>query len=330
MTVTADPSIRLVPDPDEENAQARRRRFAALLALAFLLHAALIAILLIKSSDQNGPPTQAEEIPVELVAELPPEPKVEPPPPPPPPMPPKREQPKPKIVQDEMKPAFDAPRDANQETVEREAPDKETRAQRVAPPTKQAAEKPAREAGTVQETAPDPSPQHAPEKIAEEKVEDKPDAEAIAEAAKKEPAKSKDRQAKRDPVKTPPSEGKRGSVADQLAALAPTPNYSVGSRAKAAPVAGGTENTTYLSILYGLIMRHWRDPPGSTIRALSAEGIVVFYVDERGNLTHQAVYRASGRPDLDAAAATAVRAAAPFPAPPRGMPRAIAFHYGTK
>jgi protein TonB len=329
MTVTADPSARLVPAADEQTARSRRRRFAALLALAFLLHAALIALFFIGSRNDGGKPTHAEEIPVEIVAELPPDPKVEPPPPPPP-MPPKREPPKPKVVQEEMKPAFDAPRDANQETVEREAPDKETQAPRAAPPTKQTAEKPAPEAATVQETAPDPSPQHAPEKVAEEKLDDKPDAEAIAKAETKEPAKSKDRQAKRDPVKAPASEGKKGSVADQLAALSPTPNYSVGSRAKPAPVAGGTENTTYLSILYGLIMRHWRDPPGSTIRALAAEGIVVFYVDERGNLTHQALYRASGRPDLDAAAATAVRRAAPFPAPPRGMPRAIAFHYGTK
>jgi protein TonB len=327
MTVTADPSARLAPAADEPAADARRNRFAALLAIAFLLHVALIVFVIWESRRDAAAPTVAEEIPVEIVAEVPPEPKVEPPPP----LPPKREPPpKQKVLQEDMKPAFDAPRDANKETVEREAPDKETQAQRTAPPTKQAAEKPAQEKARVEETAPDPSPQHAPEKVVEEKIDDKPDAEALAKAETKEPAKSKDRQAKKDPVKTPPSEGKRGSVADQLAALSPTPNYSVGSAAKPAPVAGGTANTTYLSILYGLIMRQWRDPPGSTLRALAAEGIVVFYVDENGNLTHAALYRASGRPDLDAAAATAVRRAAPFPAPPRGMPRSIAFHYGTK
>jgi protein TonB len=329
MTVTADPAERLVPAADEPAADARRRRFTALLGLAFLLHILLFALLIYESRKDGAAPTVAEEIPVEIVAELPPEPKVEPPQPPPP-LPPKRQPPKQKVLQEDMKPAFDAPRDANQELVEREAPDKETQAQRTAPPTKQAAEQPSPEKSTVEETAPDPSPQHAPEKVAEEKQDDKPDAEAITKAETKEPAKSKDRQAKRDPVKTTPSEGRPGSVADQLAALAPTPNYSVGSRAKAAPVAGGTANTTYLSILYGLIMRQWRDPPGGTIRSLAAEGIVVFYVDETGNLTHQALYRASGRPDLDAAAAMAVRRAAPFPAPPRGMPRAIAFHFGTK
>jgi protein TonB len=329
MTVTADPSARLVPAADEPAEGPRRRRFAALLALAFLLHVLLLAILLYQSANDGAAPTVAEEIPVEVVAELPPEPEVRPEPPPP--LPPKREQPKPKMLQEDMKPAFDAPRDANTETVEREAPDKETQAQRAAPPTQQTAATPSPEKSKVEEKAPDPSPRHAPEKVAEEKLDEKPDAEAVAKAETKDPAKSKDRQqAKKDPVKTPASPGKKGSVADQLAALAPTPNYSVGSRAKPAPVAGGTENTTYLSILYGLIMRQWRDPPGSA-RALAAEGIVVFYVDETGNLTHQALYRASGRPDLDAAASAAVRRAAPsFPAPPRGMPRAIAFHYGTK
>lgn len=305
----------------------RRRRFAAFLALAFLLHAALLALLLFWSRQEDAAPTVAAEIPVEIVTELPPEPKVEPTPPP---LPPKREPPKPKVTQEDMKPAFDAPRDANKEIVEREAPDKETKAQRVAPQTNQTAEKPAQQKAAVEEKAPDPSARHAPEKVVEDKADDKPDAEALAKAETKEPAKSKDRQAKRDPVKTPASEGKRGSIADQLAALSPSPNYALGSRAKPAPVAGGTENTTYLSILYGLIMRQWRDPPGSSIRSLAAEGIVVFYVDETGNLTHQALYRASGRPELDSAAAMAVRRAAPFPAPPRGMPRAIAFHYGTK
>lgn len=327
MTVKADPSERLVPAPNPAGA-GPRRRFAALLAICFLLHAGLLALLLHESGTEADRVTQEEEIPVEVVAEMPPEPKVEPPPPP---LPPKREPPpKPKPLPDDMKPAFDAPRDANQETVEREAPDKQTRAERSAPPTKQAAPKPAPEKAEVKETAPDPSPQHAPEKLAEEKLEDKPDAEALDKAEKKEPAKSKDRQAKRDTLKTPPSQGTKGSVADQLAALSPTPDYSVGSAAKPAPVAGGTEKSTYLSILYGMIMRHWRDPAGGNARALLAEGVVVFYVDETGNLTHQALYRASGRPDLDAAAVNAVRRAAPFPAPPRGMPRAIVFHFGTR
>jgi protein TonB len=60
------------------------------------------------------------------------------------------------------------------------------------------------------------------------------------------------------------------------------------------------------------------------------EGIVAFYVDENGNLTHQAIYRASGRADLDAAALNAVRRATPFPPPPPGDPHAIWFHFDTR
>jgi protein TonB len=324
MTLKANPEERLVGAP--RSRRAARARFIALLALAALLHAALIVLILYKTKNETAQLPPEQEIPVEVV-ELPPEPE------PPPPPEQKKEQPKkPKIDPEELKPAFDAPRDENQETIEREAPDKETQSPREAPPTKQTAEQPAPKAppAEVKETAPDPSPQHNPETLAEDKTEDKPDAEPLAEAEKKEPAKPKNRQTKRDPVKTPPAKGKQKSVAEQLAALSPAPSYSVGSAAKRAPVGGGTEKSTYLSILYGLIMRHWRDPPSSNIRSLDAEGIIVFYVDDRGNLTHQAVYRASGRPDLDAAASTAVRRAAPFPPPPRGMPRSIIFQYGTK
>lgn len=323
MTLKANPNERLVSAP--RSRRAARARFIALLVVCALLHAALLALILYETGNETAQLPQEQEIPVEIVAEMPPEP--EPPPPEPKKEPPKKQ----KIDPEELKPAFDAPRDENQETVEREAPDKETQSPREAPPTKQTAEQPAPKSppAEVKETAPDPSPQHDQE-LAEDKTEDKPDAEPLAQAEKKEPAKSKDRQTKRDPVKTPPAKGKQKSVAEQLAALSPAPSYSLGSAAKRAPVGGGTEKSTYLSILYGLIMRHWRDPPSSNIRSLAAEGIIVFYVDDRGNLTHQAVYRASGRPDLDSAAAKAVRRAAPFPPPPRGMPRSIIFQYGTK
>ena len=263
MTIKADSNERLVAAPEPPQARSRRR-FIGLLVLCLLLHAALLSLLLYEGGFDSRTAVQQEEIPVELVAEMPPEPKPEPPPPPTP-APKKEPPPRPKTLPDEMKPAYDAPRDANNETVEREAPDKETQSPRVAPPSKQTAPQPAPEKSQaqVQETAPDPSPQHAPERAEEQKLEDKPDAEALDKAEKKEPAKSKDRQAKRDPVKTAPSQGRRPSVADQLAALSPAPSYSVGSAAKAAPVGGGTEKSTYLSILYGLIMRHWHDPTGS-------------------------------------------------------------------
>jgi protein TonB len=63
---------------------------------------------------------------------------------------------------------------------------------------------------------------------------------------------------------------------------------------------------------------------------MSSKGVVAFYIDEMGNLTHQAVHQPSGAPDLDAAALNAVRRAAPFPPPPRGLPHSMLFSYATK
>ncbi|MEJ0093745.1 MAG: energy transducer TonB [Methylocella sp.] len=318
----AENAERLIPPPDPS--KAARRRFIGILAACFLAHAVLLAIVLITETTNLSPP--AEEIPVELVTEIP-EPKVEPPPPPPPP--PQQQpqkQPKQKMVEDEQI-ARDAPRDANKETIEREAPNKETQAQRVAPPTEQSAQTPA--PPKPPETTPDADIK-APEEEAPAKLADSnPDAEPLDKAA---PSPDKKPTEKKAPVesKAPTTKSKKTSVADQLAALSAVPEYRLGSAARPSPVGGGTAKTSYLSILYGLIMRQMHFPPGLEASHLQAEGIVAFYVDDLGNLTHQAIYHASGSPSLDAAALNAVRRAAPFPAPPHGEPHAIWFHYDTR
>lgn len=321
MTFKAETGERLVAPP-EPSARARNRQSALVLAACFLIHVVLLAVLL--REDRSAPPAapQVAEIPVELVPEIPPVEKIEPPPAPPP----SEKLPKQKVKDDE-KPAFDAPRAVNKDTIEREAPDKETQAPRVAPPTKQTAPKPApaKAPPAAQEAAAEPEPQEAPPKP----VDDRPDAEALDKAEPEPKVKPQEKPAAAK-TKAPPSKGKAKSVADQLAALSSLPDYRVGSAAKPAPVAGGTANTTYLSILFGLIMRQMHVPPAVRASHVAADGIVAFYVDEMGHLTHQAIYRASGRPDLDAAALAAVRNAAPFPAPPRGDPHAIWFHYDTR
>lgn len=304
-------------------AEASRRRFWLILAACLFAHVLILAAILYENNVQP-PIAPVEEIPVELVQEIP-QPKVEPPPPP---QPPKKEEKRQKQkIEDDDRVAYDAPRAENKEKIEREAPNPETKAQRQAPPTEQTAETPSppqkAEAPPIATViAP---PEEAPAKIAD----DKPDAEPLDKATpspKKKPTEAK------SPVvsKAPPTKAKKQSVADQLASLAPTPDYKVGSAAKPSPVAGGAAKTTYLSILYGLIMRQMHVPADLQNGHLQADGIVAFYVDERGNLTHQAIYRASGRPDFDAAALNAVRRAAPFPAPPRGDPHSIWFHYDTR
>ncbi len=325
MTLKAETDDHLIAPIESAPDPARRRRFLFILAACLIAHAILVAVMIYQNSKAEKL-AQPEEIPVELVQQIP-QPQVEPPPPPPPPPPKeKQQQPKQKMVEDE-KAAFDAPREANKETVEREAPEQTTQAQKQATPTEQNAQTPAppkppeamanAEVQAPQEDAPvkpaDNNPNAEPLDKAESAPEKKP-------TEKKAPVLSKE----------PTTKAKRTTVADQLASLAPTPEYHLGSAARPSPIGGGTAKTTYLSILFGLIMRQFHFPPGIEESHLQAEGIIAFYVDENGNLTHQAVYRASGRPDLDQAAMVAVRRASPFPPPPAGDPHAIWFHFDTR
>lgn len=310
--------------PAEAAPDSARRRFILILAACLIAHAILVAVLIYENRNAEQI-AQSEEIPVELVQQIP-EPKVEPPPPPPPPPKEKQPQPKQKMVEDE-KPAFDAPREANKEKIEREAPDKETQAQRQAPPTEQNAQTPA------PPTPPEATAKaevQAPQEDAPSKPADStPNAEPLDKA---ETAPEKKPTEKKAPVisKAPSTKAKRTTVADQLASLAPTPEYHLGSAARPSPIGGGTAKTTYLSILFGLIMRQFHFPPGLQESHQQIDGIVAFYVDENGNLTHSAIYHTSGRPDLDQAAMIAVRRASPFPPPPAGDPHAIWFHYDTR
>jgi len=336
MTITADPADR-PPAPAESMALAQRRRFALLLAACFLLHAALVALFLFEDRTDAEQALQEQEIPVEVVV-LAPEEKPAPPekkPPPPPELdlvtPPivKPKPPPEKVELEDVEMAHDAPMAANSATTEKGKPDTETKAPRAAPPPKllapeRARDKPEQEKAeaSAKETPPKPTEAAA----APKPVDDRPDAEPLDKADASPPGKPQEKPAPQD-SKKPPTQGKKLTVAEQLAALSPAPNYSLGSKAKAAPIAGGTDKASYESLLFGMIKRQMRFPPGLRARHLVGQGMVSLYVDEMGHLTHQSVYRASGAPDLDAAWLAAVRRAAPFPPPPRGLPHAFVLGY---
>ena len=74
---TADPSQRLTVPPERR----ARTPSALILAACLAAHALLLSILLFEDFSIASEPTRAEEIPVEIVAELPPEQKALPPPP---------------------------------------------------------------------------------------------------------------------------------------------------------------------------------------------------------------------------------------------------------
>jgi protein TonB len=328
----ADPSQRLIA-PREGCARAQS---ALILAACLAAHALLLAILLFEDFSVASEPTRSEEIPVEIVAELPPEQQAEPfakPIPPPPDLitPPavKAKPPPDKTQLDDVEVAHDAPVSGNAVQTHKGELDKETKAPRLAPPPKVAATPPAQEkpeqekASTPSnEKAAKPSPPAEPQKLAD----DTPDAEALDKAQPELPAKPQKKPAPQD-SKSPPAQGKKMTVAQQLAALSPAPNYSFGAAAKAAPISGGTEKASYESLLLGLIIRRVHLPPELRAQHLIAVGQIKLFVDEMGNLTNQEFYKKSGLPALDEAWMAAVRRAAPFPAPPRGIDRRFGLQY---
>ena len=327
---TADPSERLIVLRERQP----RTPFAVVLAGCLAAHALLLAILLFEDFSVAHEPTRAEEIPVEIVAELPPEQEALPLPPDLATPPVVQEKPPPEKTQlDDVEVAYDAPVAGNADQTHKGEPDKETKAPRVAPPPKLAApqvaqEKPEQEkaAALSKEKAANPSPPSEPQKLAD----DTPDAEALDKAQPEAPAKPQKKKAPQD-SKSPPAQGKKVTVAQQLAALSPAPNYSIGAAAKAAPISGGTEKASYELLLMGLITRQLHLTPDLRhANRLIAVGQIGLFVDEMGNLTHQALYRASGKPALDTAWLAAVRRAAPFPAPPRGLPHGFILQYSNQ
>jgi TonB family protein len=307
----AEPVDRLFV-PIDPARRAARQRFISVLVAAFSLHALLLIILFVRDRADSDAEVRQEEIPVELVNEMPQ-------PPPPPPEEKKKEkekvekqpQEKPKVEFNE-KPAFDAPRAANQEVLKRSTSDPVTQGPTQSQPATAAEAKPDKPA-PPQTAAPEPTEKTA----SRETPEDKPDAEALDKAA---PEKSLTPQQKVKPTKerakVPNDEKSR--VAQQLAALAPAPNFSFASASKVTPVDGGTEDMRYLTVVWGMIMRQKHDPAILHTRHVHAVVSIGFFLDDTGHLVHEALYRTSGYPEIDAEAIAAVKRAAPFPPPPPG------------
>jgi type IV secretory pathway VirB10-like protein len=194
---TAHRSDRLIVPLERE----ARRPSALILAACLAAHALILAILLIEDFSVATEPTRAEEIPVEIVAEMPREQKAEPvakPLPPPPDLvnpPVVKEKPPPEKTQlDDVEVAHDAPLSGNNDQTHKGEPDKETKAPRVAPPPKLATQQPAQEkaeqekaATATKEKSANPSPPAEPQKLAD----DTPDAEALDKAQPEPPAKRK-------------------------------------------------------------------------------------------------------------------------------------------
>jgi len=316
----ANPAERLVAPTGRLTPRAR---FLALLAACLLIHAGVLAFLLIEDAltERVAPPEQ--EIPVEVV--------VEPPPPEQKPEPPEeqaeKEEPKkqpekeppPKTAKLDEKPATDAPRAVSKEKSEQDAPDQEAKAPREAKPAAEGAPK------TETEKTPTPEQPVALKSDAPAPADEKPDAETIDAAAPKPDDKPEPKQPPPEALAKTGEKGK--SIAEQVASLAPLPDYKFSGAAKPSPVAGGSAETSYLTILYGIIMPYYRPPPQLRSRGRSNKGIITFYIDPRGNLIHQAMRQSSGLSELDAIALAAIKRAGPFPPPPTTLPVGVRWEY---
>lgn len=311
-SVHADADERMLAPVGTPQGVSERQRLAVLFGAFFALHVALLA-LFFATVGFDDPPLPEREIAVEVVQEPPAQPQA------PPPEEQKQEQqpepqkpPPPKL---DLKPATDAPRAPNKETVDRDAPDEKTQAPQLA---KQAdpgtAGQPA-EAPTEEKSTPAPETGPATEKTAI----DKPDAEAI------ERAETKPDQVQRFTSPQPKEQNGASvpTIAQMMSRLEPVPDYKIAGAAAPAPVSGGTAKPNYLSILYGMVVPKYRAmrPPGKR-----ATGRLVIYIDTVGNILHMGVMQPSGSVAADNAALAAVRNAAPFPKPPAGLP-AVTFTY---
>jgi TonB family protein len=287
---------------------------------ALLIHAGILSFLLLEHELEPAIAPVAQEIPVEIVAESPP---TKPDDPAPKPEPASTARPV------DLEPAYDAPRAANNEKIVREAPDDATKA--PGPPTTAKAPSlnpaPAEAAGPTRE-----SELHAAENSAEpdrDKAadEEKRPLDADREAPAQEQARA---EPNAQPEKLPTFIGEpfpTWSAGAQFSTSEYLPEIELGSAAGSTSVAGGKAKSTYLSILYGMIMSHVRAPPAAHVRSV---GKIVFTVDGTGKLVERAIARSSGSRDLDSAALAAVGEAAPFPPPPLGMSARLTFTYDAR
>jgi TonB family protein len=311
-SLIAAPADRVLAPVDPARRVARQR-FVSFLVAAFSLHALLLIALFLRDRADADMQVQENEVPVELVTEMPP--------PPPPPEPQKEEQKKEKVekppeekpkIEFNEKPAFDAPRTANQEPVKRQTNEPVTQGPTQAQPAPSDELKPQKPA-PPQAAAPEP----VEKSLSRETPDDKPDAEPLDKAT---PEKALTAQQKVKPTKerakVPNDE--RSKVAQQLAALAPAPTYTFASRSKVTPVDGGTEDMRYLTVVWGLILRQKHDPPSLRAKHLHAVVSVGFFLDDTGHLVLAEIYRTSGFREIDGEALAAVKRAEPFPPPPPG------------
>jgi periplasmic protein TonB len=311
---TAEPIERLdVPEPPTP---AERRFHVLAVVAAVALHLLIPTSLILYYWLWPHPaPTVVEEIPVEVVQEVPP--------PPPPPKPPEEKQ-KPPPEQDLEKPAYDAPAEQTKEQVNRESPDKTTEAKATPeappPPTPGAPPK----ADAPADAPHPPDEQNAKTAPPDHDLKPEPDGELPTDPN----PKHEDNPAQAAAPGAPPAPPQKAPVGAPLPTIDDLPQYKFARSVEKAPIAGGNANSRYLTIIYGMIKAHLREGPALRLDLANKHGQVDFYVDEGGNLVGRKLTASSGSSDLDMAVMNAIAAAAPYPAPPNWSPISLNYNFG--
>lgn len=285
------------------------------LAAAVFLHAAILGPLLFNFHFGPSPAPPEEATPVEIVVE-------QPKPPPPPPPPPQPAAPRPQL---DLKPAYDAPRTASDEKTPLDGADAKTNGEKAPTPAAPQAGAPAPPSQEAKaEPAAPATPAAAKDDDGEMKASDEPPTLAAPPAA---------------PSDAPASDAKVATMIGQplptwskdkqFSTFEPVPDVQFGASATS-PIGGGQAATTYLTIVYGLVMKHLRLPAAVKAESQNVQGVIDFTVDGHGDIVERSVVQPSGSNGLDAAALEAVREAAPYPTPPMGMPIGLKFTYGGK
>lgn len=283
--------------PFKRNTFATRTWFLVTVALVLAMHAAVLGYFLYR--DTKNPvenAKQQEETPVEVV--------VEQEAPKPPPQEPQKQQ-----QQEIEKPASSAPRAERDAKIDTEKLDTETHAPKAANPPQDGQPLPAQDAAQPNTETDE---QDAADAAAANPDDAKKDAEALDKAAPT-PTKDPPKPAK---AKVASKQKRPKAVQQQVAGLSDLPDYHFARKTKKSPISGGTEDSRYLAIVYGLI--------SAQIHA-SGEGsvTVVFELDESGDVIGVGLSRSSGNDLADAEVINAIRRASPFPPPPPNRPHGL-------
>ncbi len=285
--------------PFKSDAFAHRTWFLVTLVAIVALYAAVLAYLLVRDHAEPLSPPQ-EETPVEVVVE----------PPKPPQQPQQQAEAKPPEPE---KPASSAPREANDEKVETDKTQKDTHAPKAPAPPADGHPEAAAQASAPSDAPAEPA--KPDEAAAKPEAPDK-DAEALDRAVPL-PPKRPDL-----PKPKPPANVQTAKTALQrLTGNSELRDFSFARPSKKSPVAGGTEDSRYLAIVFGMIMANRRSFAFPAV--VDGNVTVAFNVDDGGDLTGMAIVHTSGYPQIDAEAVAAIRRAAPFPPPPPGSPHGL-------